>query len=118
MAKFYLKSHEWFDSDNNTVGISSFAAKELGDVVYVELPQIDDELSMGEACCTVESVKAVSEIYSPVTGKVIEINESISDNPATINEDAENSWFFKVEVESKMDELMDEAAYAEFLAQN
>lgn len=111
MAKLYLKSHEWLNEENGTIGISKVAADALGDIVFVELPEEGDEVVIGEAFCTVESVKAVSEIFSPVTGKIIQVNEELIDNPEIINEDAENIWLIKVEILSKSDELMDKESY-------
>ena len=95
----YMKSHEWvvIDGDTATVGISDFAQSELGDLVFVNLPEPGDEVTAGEAFADVESVKAVSDIYSPVTGTIAEINEELLDSPELINENANDAWFIKVE---------------------
>lgn len=114
MAKFYLKSHEWFDDEAKTVGISQYAAEALGDIVFVELPEVGDQVEANESFCTVESVKAVSELYSPVTGKIIEVNEDLLDSPESINADAESTWFVKIEVTTQSDDLMDQASYEDF----
>ena len=97
----FTATHEWVKKEDgfSLVGISEFAASELGDIVYVELPEVGDKVNAGEAFSEVESVKAVSPVLSPVTGTVIEINEDIIDNPEKINQDAHNTWFIKVEVE-------------------
>ena len=95
----YAKSHEWLvmEDDIAIVGISDYAQSELGDLVFVNLPEVGDEVEAGEVFADVESVKAVSDIYSPVTGTVAEINEELLDAPELINEDANNAWFIKVE---------------------
>ena len=95
----YMKSHEWvvIDGDTATVGISDFAQSELGDLVFVNLPEPGDEVTAGEAFADVESVKAVSDIYSPVTGTIAEINEELLDSPELIIENANDAWFIKVE---------------------
>ena len=95
----YMKSHEWvvIDGDTATVGISDFAQSELGDLVFVNLPEPGDEVTAGEAFADVESVKAVSDIYSPVSGTIAEINEELLDAPELINENANEAWFIKVE---------------------
>jgi len=96
----FTSTHEWVEKKNNiaTVGITDFAASELGDIVYVQLPEVGDNVNVDESFAEVESVKAVSPVNSPVSGKVIEINGALSDNPASINEDAFAAWFIKVEV--------------------
>ena len=95
----YMKSHEWLvmDGDTATVGISDYAQSELGDLVFVNLPEPGDEVTAGEVFADVESVKAVSDIYSPVTGVIAEINEELLDAPEMINESANEAWFIKVE---------------------
>ena len=105
----YMKSHEWvvIDGDTATVGISDFAQSELGDLVFVNLPEPGDEVTAGETFADVESVKAVSDIYSPVSGVIAEINEELLDAPELINENANDAWFIKVEnVTEQADELM------------
>ena len=113
----YSKTHEWADVDGNiaVVGISAYAANELGDVVYFSLPEVGQEVVAGEAMCEVESVKAVSAINAPVSGKIVEINAELEDAPEKVNEDAMNAWICKVEVSDVPADLMDEAAYGEFI---
>lgn len=113
----YAESHEWVkfeDETTATIGLTDYAQNELGDLVFVNLPEVGDEVAAGEAFGDVESVKAVSDIYSPVTGTVVEINEELLDNPALINEDPYGAWFIKVENISGQEELMDAAAYEAF----
>jgi glycine cleavage system H protein len=116
----YTKDHEWIrlDGDTGTVGISAYAQSQLGDVVYVELPPIGKKIGKGEEAAVVESVKAASEVYSPVAGEVVAVNGELEQKPASVNEDAEGAgWFLKLKVanEAELDELMDEAAYKAFL---
>ena len=117
----FLKSHEWARVEGDgkvTVGISDHAQGLLGDLVYVELPTIGDRIEAGNACAVVESVKAASDVYSPVTGKVVEVNSALSDKPETINEDAYgDGWIFVMEIEepAELNELLDPDAYAELL---
>ena len=113
----YMKSHEWvvIDGDTATVGISDFAQSELGDLVFVNLPEPGDEVTAGEAFADVESVKAVSDIYSPVTGTIAEINEELLDSPELINENANDAWFIKVEnVTEQADDLLAPEDYEVF----
>jgi glycine cleavage system H protein len=112
----YAKTHEWLRLDGNvaTVGISTFAQEQLGDVVYVELPEVGKTLAQGGEAAVVESVKAASEIYAPVSGTVTEINTGLADNPGLINEDSTGAgWFFKLKLSNpaELDALLDEAAY-------
>lgn len=109
----YAESHEWLEvnGSNAKIGISDFAQSELGDIVYVELPEVGDSVACGESFANVESVKAVSEVYSPVCGKVIAVNEEILDSPELINEDAFNAWFIEVEVEKINDNLLSSDEY-------
>jgi glycine cleavage system H protein len=115
----FLKSHEWArmeDDGTVTVGISEHAQAQLGDLVYVELPSIGDSVDAGNSCAVVESVKAASDVYSPVSGKIIKVNEALSDKPETINEDAfGDGWIFRVKPSnpSEMDELLTPDDYAE-----
>ena len=117
----FLKSHEWARVEGNgrvTVGISDHAQGLLGDLVYVELPNIGDSLEAGNAAAVVESVKAASDVYSPVTGTVVEINEQLSDKPETINEDAYGEgWLFGLEISDtdQLNELLGPDDYAELL---
>lgn len=110
----YAESHEWVDITGKTakIGISDFAQDELGDIVYVELPEVGDAVSCGESFATVESVKAVSEIYSPVCGKIIAVNEELLDSPELINENAFDAWFIEVEMTKISDNLMTADDYA------
>ncbi len=117
MEKLYSKSHEWVEMLDDTtaiVGISDYAQKMLGGIVFVGLPEVGDSVTVGESFADVESVKAVSDIYSPVTGIVAEINEELFDSPELINEDAGEAWFVKIEAISEIEELLDEKEYDEF----
>ena len=109
----YTKSHEWvrMDGDVAVVGISDFAQDALGDLVFVNLPQVGDEVTAGEAFGDVESVKAVSDLMSPVTGVVCEINEELMDAPEALNNDPYGAWIIKVENVTDTEELLDAAAY-------
>ena len=109
----YTKSHEWvrMDGDVAVVGISDFAQDALGDLVFVNLPQVGDEVTAGEAFGDVESVKAVSDLISPVTGTVCEINEALLDAPEDLNNDPYGAWIIKVENVTDTEELLDPAAY-------
>ncbi len=112
----YLKSHEYLrlEGDIATIGITDFAQDQLGDVVYVELPEVGRIVSSGEAVAVVESVKTASDIYSPVSGEVIEINSSLTDEPENINaEPYGNGFLFKVQVTDTSSDLMNAAAYRE-----
>jgi glycine cleavage system H protein len=116
----YTKDHEWIrlDGDIATIGITDHAQEALGDVVFVELPELQREVETGEACAVVESVKAASDIYAPLAGKVVETNQVIVDEPALVNGDAMGeAWFFKLEIDDieAFNALLDEAAYNEFL---
>ena len=116
----YTKDHEWvvLDGDIATVGITDHAQEQLGDVVHIELPDMDREVAANEACAVVESVNAASDIYAPLAGTVVEINETIVEDPAIVNSDAEGEgWFFKLELDDvdAFEELMDEEAYEEYL---
>ncbi|MDR1814613.1 MAG: glycine cleavage system protein GcvH [Tannerella sp.] len=115
--KKYLKTHEWVEFSNETtarIGISDYAQKALGDLVFVNLPQEGDEVQAGEAFGDVESVKAVSDVISPVTGTVAAANQEIMDNPALINEAPYDSWFIEVKDVSETAELLSEDEYAQF----
>ena len=117
----FLKSHEWARVEGDgkvTVGISDHAQGLLGDLVYVELPSVGDEVQAGNACAVVESVKAASDVYAPISGKVTAVNSALSDKPETINEDAYgDGWIFVIEAEEpeQLNELLDPDAYAELL---
>ncbi|WP_448663613.1 glycine cleavage system protein GcvH [Sphingomonas sp. CJ20] len=121
MSRYYTEDHEWVevDGDIGTVGISEYAQSQLGDIVFVEVPDEGKELTKGDDAAVVESVKAASDVYSPVSGTVIEGNEDLADNPALVNEDPEgDGWFFKLTLSDpdELEGLMDEAKYAAFVA--
>lgn len=112
----YAESHEWvsLDGDIATVGITDYAQHALGDIVYVDMPEVGDEVTAGEEFGAVESVKAASDLYSPVSGEVVEINEALEDEPGLINQDAFANWIMKVKVSdsSEVESLLDAEAYA------
>ncbi len=114
---YYLPSHEYARIEGNIayIGISKFAAQQLGNVVYVDMPEVDDEVEAGEEFGAIESVKAASDLYSPVTGTVVEINDELEDNPRLVSEDPETNWIIKVEMsdESELDKLLTPEAYDE-----
>ena len=116
---YYLPSHEYITVDGNIgyIGISEYAAKQLGNVVYVDMPETDDEVTAGEDFGAVESVKAASDLFSPVSGTVIEANEHLIDNPRLINEDPMKNWIIKVEFSDagELEKLMTEEDYKKFL---
>jgi glycine cleavage system H protein len=113
----YTESHEWIKVEGNVgyVGISDYAQEQLGDIVFVELPEVGDEFSQGDCFAVVDSVKATSDIYMPVDGRIIEVNEALNDSPELLNEDAFANWIVKIEIldETQLDELLDAAAYEE-----
>ena len=116
----YTKDHEWVSLAGTiaTIGITNHAQEALGDVVFVELPEAGRDVEEGEACSVVESVKAASDVYAPLTGKVVESNQAIIDEPGLVNQAAETSaWFFKLDLAdpASFDDLMDEAAYRAYL---
>ena len=115
---YYSESHEFVKVEGNIgyIGITDYAQNALGNVVYVDMPDVDDEVSAGEEFGAVESVKAASDLISPVTGVVVEVNEALEDTPELINQDAFGTWIIKVELsdKSELDDLMDAKAYAEF----
>lgn len=117
----FSKDHEWVRVDGNvaTVGITHHAQAQLGDVVFVEVPEVGRKVAVGEAIAVVESVKAASDVYAPVSGEVVEANGGLADNPAMVNEDAEaKAWFFKIKLAdpAELDALMDRAAYDALVA--
>ena len=121
MTRYFTEDHEWIELDGQTgtVGITDYAQAQLGDVVFVEVPSIGRKVKKGEETAVVESVKAASEVYSPVTGTVVAANEPLADSPITVNEDPEGAaWFCKIEMAdpSELEVLMDEAAYKAFAA--
>lgn len=116
----YSKDHEWVkvDGDTATVGITHYAQEQLGDVVFVELPEVGKKVEQGKELATVESVKTASEVYAPISGEVVEVNSALSDAPATVNEEAQGKgWFAKLKIADKgqLAALMDEAAYKKFV---
>ena len=117
---YYSESHEWVKVDGNIaiVGITDFAQHAMGDLSYVDMPEVDDELEAGEEFGAVESVKAASDLFSPVSGTVVEINEELEDAPELLNQDAFANWIMKVEMSdpSELEALMDAAAYEEMCA--
>ena len=119
----YTKDHEWvrLDGEIATIGITDHAQQQLGELVFIELPELEREVAAGEACAVVESVKAASDVYSPLAGRVAEVNETIVEDSEIVNNDAEGEgWFFKLELEdiSAFEELMDQDAYDEFVEQS
>ena len=117
----YTKDHEWIsvDGDIGTVGITEYAQSQLGDVVYVELPEMGKKITKSGEAAVVESVKAASEVYAPVAGEVVEVNGALEGAPATVNEDAQGrGWFLKIKIDNpgELEELMTEAQYKGFLA--
>lgn len=121
MSRYFTEDHEWIDLDGEiaTVGITDYAQGQLGDVVFVELPDAGRTIAKGDDAAVVESVKAASDVYAPVSGEVIEGNSDLEAEPSLVNSDAEgDGWFFKMTLSdaSELDGLMDEAAYAEFVA--
>ncbi|MEP0232754.1 glycine cleavage system protein GcvH [Roseibium sp.] len=120
MTTYFSKDHEWIavEGDVATVGITKYAQEQLGDVVFVELPEAGKALSQGDEAAVVESVKAASEVYAPIDGEVVEANDVLADEPAKVNEDPEGSaWFIKMKVANagQLSDLMDEAAYKAFV---
>lgn len=116
MTTLFTTDHEWLkiDGDVATIGVTDYAQSQLGDVVFVELPKAGRALKKGEAAAVVESVKAASDVYAPITGEVVAVNDALAADPALVNSDAGGkAWFFKIKIADKkdLDGLMDEAAY-------
>lgn len=114
----YTKSHEWVkyvDESTVLVGLSDFAQSELGDLVFINLPEVGDTVEVGKVFCDVESVKAVSDVYSPVSGEIVEINEELLDNPEIVNESAYDAWFIKVENVTDKAELLSKDEYVKLV---
>ena len=111
----YSESHEWVKVEDGlaVIGVTDFAQAEMGDITYVDMPDVDDEVVAGEEFGALESVKAASDLFSPVSGKVVAVNEALDDTPELVNEDAFENWIIKVEMSdpSELDALMDAAAY-------
>ena len=123
MTIYYTKDHEWIkiEGDKATVGISQYAQEQLGDVVFVELPEMGATLTQGEEACVVESVKTASEVYAPMSGLVTSVNETLADNPAIVNEDAlGQGWFFTMTLSqpAQVEHLMPEQDYQNFIQQS
>ncbi|MEO5867879.1 MAG: glycine cleavage system protein GcvH [Sphingomonas sp.] len=121
MSRYFTEDHEWVDVDGDigTVGISEYAQGQLGDIVFVDVPEEGKTVTKGDEAAVVESVKAASDVYSPVSGTVIEGNAELADNPALVNEDPEGEgWFFKLTLSdpSELEGLMDEAKYEAFVS--
>lgn len=120
---FYTEEHEWIavDGDVGTVGITNHAQEQLGDIVFVELPEVGATVGKDDEAGVVESVKAASEVYAPVSGEIVEVNEALEDTPGTVNESAEDDgWFFKIKLSDpgELEGLMDEAKYKEHVGED
>lgn len=116
----FTEEHEWLELEGDiaTIGITAHAAEQLGDLVFVELPKVGARLKKGEAAAVVESVKAASDVYAPLSGEVTEINSAAAENPAEVGSDPQGAgWLYKIRIDdtSAMDGLMDQAAYTEFV---
>ncbi|NYT43008.1 glycine cleavage system protein GcvH [Sphingomonas sp. R-74633] len=121
MSRYFTEDHEWIDVDGDTatVGITEYAQSQLGDIVFVETPDEGKEVAKGDDAAVVESVKAASDVYAPVSGTVIEGNEALADNPALVNEDPEGEgWFFKLTLSdaSELESLMNDSAYQDYVS--
>lgn len=121
MSRYFTEDHEWIDVDGDigTVGISDYAQGQLGDIVFVDVPEDGKELSKGDEAAVVESVKAASDVYSPVSGTVLEGNPALTDDPSLVNSDPEEEgWFYRITLSDpdEIDALMDETAYEAFVA--
>ena len=120
MSKKFTKDHEWIDVEGDfaRIGITNYAQEQLGDVVFVELPEAGRQFQQGNDAAVVESVKAASEVYAPVSGEIVEPNTKLEDDPALVNKDpTESGWFFTMKVSNpvELNDLMDEAAYADYV---
>jgi glycine cleavage system H protein len=118
----YTEDHEWLslDGDIVTVGITEYAATQLGDVVFVELPEVETQVARGDEIVVIESVKAASDILAPLDGEIVEINEALVDSPALVNDDPTGAaWFFKIKIEdpTALDEYMDEDEYKDHIGE-
>lgn len=121
MPRYFTQDHEWIevDGDTGTVGITDYAQGQLGDITYVDLPEVGAVLAKGDAPCVVDSVKAASDVYAPVSGTVTDVNEALGDEPELVNTDPETGgWLFRVTLAdaSELDGMMDQAAYDAFVA--
>ena len=120
MPRYYTDEHEWIDVEDDvaTVGITDYAQGQLGDIVFVELPEIGAMIEQGKDAAVVESVKAASDVYAPITGEITEVNPALEEDPALVNSAPEDEgWFFKMTIADpgELDGLMDEASYKEFV---
>ncbi len=120
MTNKYSKDHEWIaiEGDIGTVGITEHAQEQLGELVFIEVPDVGATFDQGDEACVVESVKAASEVYSPCTGEIVAVNEELADAPTTVNDNAEgDGWMFKIRIAdmAELDDFMDEAAYKKYL---
>ncbi len=120
--RLYSREHEWIDVDDDigTVGISDYAQEQLGDVVFVELPESGRQVTRNDELCVVESVKAASEVYAPVSGEVVEVNDALGDDPAEVNADPYGAgWFVRIRLTDagELDDLMNEDAYGNYLSE-
>ena len=117
----YTKEHEWINADGKiaTVGITDYAQNALGDIVFVELPKVGSEVTTGKSFGTVESVKSVSELYAPASGKIVAVNEELSKSPEKVNSDAHGAWFIKLELKNtnELNALLSAADYEKFIAE-
>ena len=115
----YTKEHEWIDAATGLIGITDYAQNSLGDIVYVDVPKVGDQIAANQTFGSVESVKAVSDLFSPVSGKVLAVNEDLKNAPDKINEDAHSAWIIKIEITNpaELDGLLDAAAYEAFIAE-
>ncbi|PJB83889.1 MAG: glycine cleavage system protein H [Acidobacteria bacterium CG_4_9_14_3_um_filter_49_7] len=117
---YYTKEHEWVqvDGETGTIGITDHAQKQLGDIVFVEVPEVDTELEKGDEAASIESVKAVADVFSPVSGTVTAVNEALEDEPEMVNKEAQGAgWLFRLRLSNKseLNDLMNAAAYAKYL---
>ena len=117
---YYTEDHEWIrvEGDTGTIGITTYAQGQLGDIVFVELPEVGKSLDAGDEAAVIDSVKAAAEVYAPVAGEVVEANDAIVEKPGLVNEDAMgDGWFFKIKIADagELEELMDEEAYKTFV---
>ena len=122
MPRYYTDEHEWIDVEDDiaTVGITEYAQAQLGDIVFVELPEVGALIEQGKDAAVVESVKAASDVYAPITGEITEVNPALEDDPALVNSaPEEDGWFFKMTIadEGELDALMDEDGYKAFIAE-
>lgn len=120
MSKIYSNEHEWAEVEGDValVGLSTYAVEQLGDITFLELPEIGKSINKDESIAFIESVKAASDIYSPLSGEVIAINETLNDTPELLNEDAQNTWVFKLKITnpSEVQTLMNEESYQDYIA--